>query len=104
MRTGLDQWPSYREPPGAAVADPLQRTKATADDNALETRADALRGRWVRFRGELERPAPGPGTGASGRALGGRWRDDLAACQGSKVPVRARMEGQSGQGEARRGS
>ena len=36
----------------------------------LGTRADPLHGRCVRCRGELERPAPGPGTGASGRALG----------------------------------
>ena len=83
---------------------PSTRDPGARDESVLETRADELYGQCERNDGDLERPVPGPGTGASGRALGGGWRDHLATCQGSKVPVRARMEGRSGQGEARRGS
>ena len=77
---------------------------AAADESALETRTDALCGRCGRCRGDLERPAPGPGTGASGRTLGGRWRDHLATCQGSKMATRRQIKGISGQGEAGSGS
>ena len=102
--TGPDQWLSYRGRPRAAVADPLQRTQPRHDGSALETRADALSGRCARCRGDLERAVPGPGTGASGRALGGGWRDHLATCQGSKVATRRQIEGIAGQGEAGSGS
>ena len=48
-----------------------QPDPAAADESALETLADALRGRCVRCRGDLEHPARRLGTGASGRASGG---------------------------------
>ena len=75
-----------------------------ADESVLETRADALSGRCARCRGDLERAVPGPGTGASGRALGGGWRDHLATCQGSKVSTTRQIEGISDPGEAGSGS
>ena len=95
------------ELPGAAQGrrrGPSTADQATADESALETRADALSGRCARCRGDLERALPGPGTGANGRALGGGWRDHLATCQGSKAATRRQIEGISGQGEAGSGS
>ena len=103
----LDRPGPVAELPGAAQGrgrGPSTADQATADESALETRADALSGRCARCRGDRERAVPGPGTRANGRALGGGWRDHLATCQGSKVATRRQIEGISGQGEAGSGS
>ena len=103
----LDRTGPVAELPGVARGcrrAPSTRDPGARDESVLETRADELCGQGERNDGDLERPVPGPGTGASGRALGGGWRDHLATCQGSKMATRRQIKGISGQGEAGSGS
>ena len=97
----LDRTGPVAELPGVARGcrrAPSTRDPGARDESALDARADALCGRCVRNRGGLKRPAPGPGTWASGDALGGRLRDHLSSCQGTKVATRRPDRGHIGAG------